>query len=220
MKSEKNKGNLRRLLHDDLPKDKIIFWDTNFVIDALLPPDLTRKNELKIKASSAPLTAEEESEYGRIKFLEQRHETAVVFIERLIEAKINIAFSSILFTEVYFAIKYIELDKIYKDRNKTKEALKNDPKILAAHIPEILRRWGLFMELLSKFPKRTFAINPSEPIIIQEVLRMRTHYSLTPNDSFHVATLIAGKQKDIVAFDKAVRNVALEEGLDVWWDIR
>lgn len=219
MKSEKSKGNIKRLLHDDFPKSKIIFWDTNFVIDALFSPSAERKNELQIKASGAPLTPEEEEEYSRIKFIEHKHQISVDFVERLIKEKMNIAFSSILFTEVYFVSKYIELDKVYKDREKTKLALKNDPKILSIHTPEILKKWDIFMELLSKFKSRIYAINPSDTTIIREVLRMRTQYCLTPNDSFHVGTMLAGNQKDIVAFDGAVKNVALEEGIDVWWNI-
>lgn len=219
MTSEKSKGSIKRLLYDDLPKSRVIFWDTNFVIDALFPPNVERKNELQTKADKTPLTSEESLEYKRIKFLEQRHGVSVDFLERLIKEKMNVAFSSILFTEVYFFCKYIELDKIYKDKEKTRVALKNNPRILLTHTPEILKKWDIFMELLSKFKSRIFAINPSEAIIIQEVLRMRYQYCLTPNDSFHVGTVLAGKHKDIIAFDKAVKNVALEEGVDVWWNI-
>lgn len=219
MKSEISKGSVKRLLHDDLPKGKIIFCDTNFIIDALFAPDLSRKVELQHMASGKPLTEEEEAEYYRCKFVEERHEVSVKFIERLIKEKMNLAFSSILFTEVYFVSTYTELDKVYKDRKKSVDALKEDPTILAGHTQSILKKWDLFMDLLSKFDKRIYPINPAEPKIIEEVLRLRTNYRLTPNDSFHLGTMLAGKQSDIVVFDNAIKNVALEEGINAWWNI-
>ena len=217
MKSESNKGQLKHLKVHELPKDKIIFWDTSFVIDTLFAPDEKRIRELKTRAKS--LNERENKELHKLQFLMHRHNVAVEFVERLIKEGINIAFSSILFHELYFALKYIELDKVYKNREKSIKELKNNPKILSNYIPQIMKNWELFMELLSKFRSRIFAITPSDLDIIKETLRIRVKYGLKPNDSLHIGTILAGKKEHIVVFDKHFRDVALEEGLNVWYKV-
>lgn len=213
MKSENAKGQLKHLKIHTLPKDKIIFWDTSFVVDVLFSPNLERVAELRKKTRNS----EEGREFHKLEFLEYRHNAAVDFVERLINANTNIAFSSILFHELYFVFKYIELDKVYKDRKRTREELKKNPKILATHIPTIVKNWELFMDLLSKFKNRVFSITPSDSGIIKEILRIRIMHGLNPNDSIHLGTMIAGKKKDIVVFDKRFKDAALQEGLNVWW---
>ena len=219
MKSEKSKGDLKHLKFHQLPEDKIIFWDTSFVISALFPPSPERIKTLK---SGKRLNDEEREELCRLEFDKHKHDVSIDFIERLIEENINIAFSSILFQEAYFAIQYIVLDEVYKDRGKTKEELKKDPSILSNHISSIMKNWNLFMALLSKFKSRIFPITPSDSLIIKKTLDIRVKYKLEPNDSLHIGTVLAGrigKENDIVSFDSHFRDVALLEGLNVWWRV-
>jgi len=213
VKPESIKGQLKHLKIHTLPKDKIIFWDTSFVVDVLFSPNLERVAELRKKTRNS----EEGREFHKLEFLEYRHDAAVDFAERLINENVNIAFSSILFHELYFVFKYIELDKVYKDRKKTNEELKKNPKILTTHIPAIVRNWELFMNFLSKFKNRVVSISPSDPDIIKEILRIQITHGLNPNDSIHLGTMLAGKRKDIVVFDKRFKDAALQEGLNVWW---
>jgi len=216
VKLEKNKDQEKRLLVHSLPQDKIIFIDTSFIIDALFYPNTERLKNLEIKKRR---NDHEEREYHKLQFHMHKHDVSVKFVERLIKEKINITFSSILFHEFYFASKYIELDKVFKDRKKTQEALKKDPKILSEYIPDILKNWNLFMDLLGKFKGRIFPITPSDPNIIKETLRIRTTYGLQPNDSLHLGTIIAGNIKDIVVFDFKFREAAINEGLNVWYKV-
>ena len=216
MTSAKSKGSQKNLYDHPLPDDKIIFWDTNFVISALFPSFKERYENLCSKATHTPLSIAELEERQNLAYLFKRHQASAAFIERLIQSEMNVAFSSILFTEVYFGIKYIELETVYGSREQAKKELGDDPKILTQHIPAILRNWNLFLELLGKFPGRIFAINPTEAVIVTEVLRLRIQYGLTPNDSFHLATSITSGCKDIVAFDRALTNVGIDEGLNVW----
>jgi len=219
VKLESNKGQLKHLQVHSLPKEPkgkiIFFWDTSFVVDALFPPAQERIKELKQKKCNN----EQEEELHKLELLMHKHDVAVEFMEKLVQESVNIAFSSILFTEIFFYCQHIELDKIYKDRKKTQEALKKNPKILSAHLAAIMKNWGLFMDLLSKFKNRIFAITPSDPDIIEETLRIRTTYELSHNDSLHIGTILAGKKKDIVVFDRLFKDVALKEGLNVWWKV-
>ena len=56
-------------------------------------------------------------------------------------------------------------------------------------------------------------------MIIQETLRVRTQYTLSPNDSIHFGTLLTGKQKDIVMFDRKFKDAVFEEGINVWYSV-
>jgi len=217
VKSENKEGQIRHLNVHPLPKNKIIFWDTSFVIDTLFSPNLERIK--KLEGGIKSLTPEENKELDKLKFLKHRHDAAVKFTEQLIKENFNVAFSSILFQEVYFVCKYIVLDKIYKTREKTQTEIKNNPTIIKSNIPDIMKNWNLFMELLSKFKNRIFPITPSDPLIIQETLRIRVEYLLNPNDSMHLGTILVGKQKNIVVFDKKFKDAALKEGLDVWYRV-
>lgn len=215
MKLESNKGQLKHLKGHTLPKDKIIFWDTSFVIDVLLSPTIDRIEELKAK----DINDDEKKELHNLQFTMHRHNVAVDFLKELIKENINVAFSSILFHEVYFALKYNELDKVYKDREITRKKLYENPKILANHIDNIMTNWNLFMGLLSKFKGRVFPITPSEPNIIKETLRICSTYGLHPSDSIHMGTILAGGKKDVVVFDNVFKDVALAEGLNVWYKV-
>jgi len=211
------KGKTKHFVKDTPPENKIIFWDTSFVLDALFSPDSNHISELKQKQIQDGLTPDEELRLRRLEYNLKKHDAAVDFIELLIKENINIAFSSILFPEVYFGLKYIQLEKRYgDDRKKIKEELAGDPGILTAHITSIVDNWSLFLELLSKFKDRVFPINPSEPDIIKETLRIRTTYKITSNDSLHIGTVLAGKQKNIAVFDKKFSEVCIEEGINVW----
>lgn len=211
------KGKVKHFFRHPLPKNKIIFWDTNFVLDVLFSPDSNIISELKQKRIQERLNHEEEVNLKRLEYNVKKHDSAVAFVELLIKQDINIAFSSILFTEVYFGLKYIELGKVFgNDRKKIKEELAKDPVILKDHIENIVQNWNLFLELLTKFKNRVFPINPSETEIIKETLRVRTTYKISPNDSLHIGTLLVGHQKDIVVFDKRFGEVCIEEGINVW----
>ncbi len=216
---ERSKGSQRNLFEHELPQDKILFWDTNFVIASLFPPSAERLELLRTKATTTPLTPDELRERGGLQYLTRRHRAAAIFMERLITSEMNVAFSTILFTEVYFTIEYFELKKVFGSKERTREELRINPKILIPHIPEIVKNWTLFLELLSNFPGRVFTINPAESGIIQEALRVRTQYLLSPNDSLHLATLLAGQRQNFVAFDRDLTNAAIDEGVHVWCNI-
>ena len=89
MKLENNKDQLKHLDAHPLPENKIIFWDTSFVVDALFAPDIQIIKTLESRKKR--LNQEERREYGRIKFSKHKHTVAVRFIENLRKEKINIA---------------------------------------------------------------------------------------------------------------------------------
>lgn len=214
-----DKGKLPPYKHlkiDVLPYNKAIYVDTSFIVSALLMPDASRIEELEKKVGR--LTPEELKELTQLRMLRWRHEASVDFVERLVKDDMCIFFSSMLFQEMYFVLKFNELDKAYQNKEISKHKVKQDPKVITPHISNILQNWELFLALLNKF-KETYPILPSEKKIIGETLRVRTEYCLKPNDSLHLGTVLAGPIEDIVVYDRDFREAALKEGLNVWYKI-
>lgn len=180
--------NLKHFKHSPLPQDKIIYWDTSFALSAILDSPSQR----------------------------YQHKASVQFLNKLIQEQINIVFSSVLFQEFYRGSITNELIKIYGTKSKADRELDKNPNILKPHIPAITSNCQLFHDLLSKFKGRLFIIHPTEPVVVEEILKLRSEHTLELNDAIHIGTLLGGKKFDIVSFDSHFKNIAQTLNIKVW----
>jgi len=176
-------SNLKHLKYDKLPL--IIFWDTSLLAHAIFGHERST-----IKKS------------------------AIEFIDKLVKEKINIAFSSILFDEFIRIACRKELIRSKFTKTQARKALqKKDPVIIKPHINDIKKDVTALYDILSKFEGRSTVIYPIDPDLVATALELQCQYKLEWADSFHIATVLFGNQKDIVAFDKDFHNV---KDLYIW----
>ncbi len=182
-----NRATLKHLINDKIPKDATFYFDTNFPISAIFQDE---RNSF-------------------------RHKAVIKFIKRLLDSKAQIACASILFEEFFRASVRVELARGQYSKKEINRALSGGkPKIISYHIKDIEKNMFLFNELLSKFGTRRRVILPSEPGIIEKILETRCKYNLHEADAFHLGTMLFGKHKHFISFDK--NDFKKIPGINLW----
>lgn len=142
-----------------------------------------------------------------------RHKAAVKFLRKLSNAKITLAFSTIVFHEVWNAIMITELSQAIFEKNIHK-AIKEKPQLLRPHFPSIKNNYSVFLSLIDALGGYKAFMNPTPEIMIK-ALECQEKYLLDISDSIHLATFLDGKLNNFVSFDKDIREL---EGLEfnIW----
>jgi predicted nucleic acid-binding protein len=171
-------------LRDAVPEQ--IYWDTSFVVDALLkPPD---------KASSRA---------------HLRHREAVNLLARLEGKKPRVVISSLLFSEFWEAVLKIELKAAHGDEYYLK--LKADPGIVLPCITRIREADERLTELLGKF-SNVFTVHPAKDVHTRALDLMGKH-PLRPFDAIHIASRVSQGVTDFAVSDK---HFEVLEGFTIW----
>ena len=118
----------KHLRKDCPPNHEVFFCDTNFFVAAIID-DKT-----------------------------DRHKAAVRFLDKLSKAKITLAFSTIVFSDVWNAILVSELSQALMEKNIHK-AIKENPRLLQPHIPSIKRNYTTFLNLIAAALEETKLMN-------------------------------------------------------------
>lgn len=177
---------LKHLQKDELPQNKVLFWDTSLPVAAIF----NHPNSDMRKA-------------------------AIDFIERLVKEGIYIAFSSVLFDEFIHIAVINELKKSQASVNKAKNALsKKNEAIIRPHINDIQKNFIALNDILGKFRNRLRVVFPSEPGIISKALELLCEHKLERADSIHIATMLYGSQCDIASFDR--NDFSKISGINIW----
>ena len=181
---------LKHLKKDNLPGNNVLFWDTSLPASAIFH----HKDSNQRKA-------------------------AIDFIDRLVKEKTHIAFSSILFDEFIHVATIVELKKSQPSKSQARKALQEkNITIIQPHIADIQKNMIALNNILSKFEGNSRVIFPSEPGIISKALELQCQYKLERADSFHIATMLYGTQRDIGCFDR--KDFGRVDGLNVWCNYR
>lgn len=182
-----NRAILKHLINDNIPTDQVFYFDTNFAVSAIFQDQ---------KKSF-------------------RHQAIIKFIKRLLEAKVSIACSSVLYHEFIRVTIRNELKRAQHSRRAIKQALDaGKPGIILPHIKDIENNMQALGELLSKFGTRRRVIFPTEPGMVKLILELRCKYKLDEADAIHLGTMLFGKNKNFISFDRNDFNRI--PGINLW----
>jgi predicted nucleic acid-binding protein len=171
-------------VRDDVPK--LIYWDTSFVVDALIKPP-----------SKASWIAR------------NRHREAVNLLTRLEGKKPRIVISSLLFSELWEAVLKIELKAAHGEEYYLR--LKDDHSLVLPCVPRVKEANERLDELLGKFPD-IFTVHPTREVHAQ-ALDLMGKYPLRPFDAIHVASGVSQGVTDFAVSDK---HFEVLEGFTIW----
>lgn len=175
----------KHLVKDRLPKKKIIFCDTSFFVATILVDRTTR------------------------------HKRCRKFVNRLLNERVAIVFSSLIYSEFWGALLKNAFRPIFGDdpRNIGELIREAEPDLLKWIVEDIRKDFQLLFELLNKFSGRTIAVHPDQDIINQ-ALDLQKQYRLNTNDAIHTSTMLYGGKADLISFDK--KDMGKIEGINLW----
>ena len=154
------------------PLPKFIFWDTSFAVSAILEPSGSSK-----------------------------HNAIVGFLDRLIQEKTCVVFSTHLFYEFHWACLKNEAIKCYGSKEKADKAVdKNFQEVSLKCLKKVVKNTKALQELLSKLYK-VIRINFDEPDMVREAMILGHRYNIDMGDLIHLGTMLFAKEENIVSFD-------------------